>query len=37
MTQWKNEAEARSAVKAMVADYYRQFKAPAPPSHPATE
>ncbi len=34
MTQWKNEAEARSAVKAMVADYYRQFKAPRAPFLP---
>lgn len=34
MTHWNNEAEARSAVKAMVADYYRQFKAPRAPFAP---
>ena len=28
MTQWKNEQEAREAIKAMVGDYYRQFKKP---------
>lgn len=28
MTQWKNEQEARDAIKAMVADYYEQFKKP---------
>lgn len=28
MTQWKNEQEAREAIKTMVGDYYRQFKKP---------
>ena len=26
MTHWKNEAEARTYIKALVADYYRDFK-----------
>lgn len=28
MSEWKNEREAREQIKALVADYYRQFKAP---------
>lgn len=28
MSEWKNEQEAREQIKALVADYYRQFKAP---------
>ena len=28
MAQWKNEQEARAAIKAMVAEYYREFKKP---------
>lgn len=28
MASWKNEAEAREEIKALVADYYRDFKAP---------
>lgn len=28
MAIWKDEAEARNAIKAMVAEYYRQFKVP---------
>ncbi len=31
---WKTEAEAREAIKAMVADYYRQFHAPQKPFEP---
>ena len=31
---WKTEAEARDAIKAMVADYYRQFHAPQKPFEP---
>lgn len=30
MAQWKNEAEAREQIKALVADYYRDFKQPKP-------
>ena len=29
MTKWKNEAEAREQIKALVADFYREFKEPA--------
>ena len=29
MANWKNEAEAREQIKALVADYYKDFKAPA--------
>lgn len=29
MANWKNEAEAREQIKALVADYYKEFKAPA--------
>jgi len=29
MADWKNEEEARAQIKAMVAEYYRRFKAPA--------
>ena len=29
MTNWKNEAEAREQIKALVADYYKDFKEPA--------
>jgi len=28
MTNWKNEEEARAEIKSLVADYYRQYKAP---------
>ncbi len=28
MNQWKNEEEAREQIKALVADYYKEFKAP---------
>jgi dTDP-4-amino-4,6-dideoxygalactose transaminase len=28
MAVWKNEAEAREAIRSMVADYYKQFKKP---------
>ncbi len=31
---WNNEAEAREAIKGMVADYYRQFHAPKKPFTP---
>ena len=26
MTQWKSEAEAREQIKALVAEYYKEFK-----------
>ena len=26
MSNWKNEAEAREQIKALVADYYHEFK-----------
>ena len=29
MPDWKNEAEARAQIKALVADYYKEFKEPA--------
>lgn len=29
MTKWNNEAEAREEIKALVADYYKEFKEPA--------
>lgn len=28
MTQWKSEAEAREQIKALVAEYYKEFKKP---------
>ena len=28
MSNWSNEAEAREQIKALVADYYRDFKKP---------
>ena len=28
MSNWNNEAEAREQIKALVADYYRDFKKP---------
>ncbi len=34
MANWKNEAEAREQIKAMIADYYHDFKEKKEPFHP---
>ena len=34
MAAWNNEAEAREQIKAMVAEYYRRFKAGGKPFEP---
>ena len=37
MKNWKNEAEAREEIKALVAEYYHRFKEQKKPFEPGTE